>query len=90
VTVVVGPVATVNVTPSSASIRTNGSVQLFATARDAAGNVITGSVFTWTSSDESRATVDSAGVVRAKKVGTVTITATVDGKFDTSTIVVSP
>jgi uncharacterized protein YjdB len=90
ITVTPGPAATVDVSPNSASLRVNGSVQLAAVAHDAAGNLITGRAFTWTSSDTSRATVDSTGLVRAKKAGTVTITATMDTRSDFATIVVSP
>ena len=44
---------------------------------------------TWTSSDEEIATVDKNGVVKALKIGEVTITATtVDGKTDTVEITV--
>jgi len=51
------------------------------------GSTITGQTFTWTSADESIATVDDNGVVTAKGKGTVDITAAfagVDGKYDAS------
>lgn len=41
---------------------------------------------TWTSGDESIATVNSSGTVKAVKAGTVTITATADGKSAACTV----
>jgi uncharacterized protein YjdB len=53
---------------------------------DAAGNVLTDRVVTWSSSNTGIATVDQSGVVRGVRRGTVTITATSEGKFGTASI----
>ena len=51
---------------------------------------LTSSAFNWTSSDPSIATVDSNGVVKGIKTGTVTITVTTaNGKTATCTVVVT-
>jgi uncharacterized protein YjdB len=55
--------------------------QLDATAWDAVGNVVP-VVFTWTSSDESLATVDATGLVTGVGRGVVTITAAAMGLSD--------
>jgi DNA/RNA endonuclease G (NUC1) len=63
------------------SVVLNGTGTVTASAEDAENDRITTAIFTWTSSDESIATV-SAGVVTGKKVGgpvTITATTTVDG-----------
>jgi uncharacterized protein YjdB len=61
---------------------------LAATLKDAAGNVLTGRVVTWTSSLGAIATVSSTGVVTGQSPGTTTITATSEGKSGTATVVV--
>jgi uncharacterized protein YjdB len=61
-------------------------VQLTAEATDAFGNRIVGRSFTWTSSDNSLATVSPSGLVTTKKAGDVTITARLDDGSDTAQI----
>lgn len=51
----------------------------FPTARNGAGQTVTGATFTWTSSDPSIAAVDSLGYINGLSVGTATITATTNG-----------
>ena len=89
VTVPPAPVATVTVTPAPASVTVGQSIQLQATTRDAANNVLTGRTVTWTSSNVSLATVSSTGLVQGVAAGTVTITATSEGKTGSSTVTVS-
>ena len=83
-------VASVTITPSTATLREGDSITLVATTRDASGAVLTGRAITWTSSRTSVATVSSEGVVRAVGVGTATITATSEGKSGTASITVVP
>lgn len=89
VTVQLAPVATVTVTPSSASIKVNQTVQLTATLRDASGNVLTGRTVTWSSNDTADATVDQNGLVTGRSTGSATIRATSEGKSGTSTVTVT-
>jgi uncharacterized protein YjdB len=82
-------VATVEVSPSSPTLTALGaSVQLSAVAKDASGNMISGKTFTWTSSAEGVATVQS-GVVTAVANGTATITATTDAVSGSTDITVN-
>src|SRR5205809_2430134 len=82
------PVATVAVTPASASVDEGKTVQLTATPKDAAGNPLSGRVVTWTSSNTAAATVNSSGLVTAKLAGAATITATSEGQSGPSAITV--
>jgi acetyl esterase/lipase/uncharacterized protein YjdB len=82
-------VASVTVTPNPASVRLNGTGQLGATLRDAAGNVIEGGASSWTSADPSIASVSSSGVVTGVALGTVTITAAAAGKSGSTQLTVS-
>jgi uncharacterized protein YjdB len=78
------------VTPSPANIIITQTAQLTATPRDAAGTAITGRAVTWTSANETIATVSTAGLVTAKTLGTTTISAVAEGKTGTATVVVTP
>ena len=90
ITVIPVPVASVDVTPATATIAVNATVQLTATPKDANGNPLTGRAVTWATADASIATVDANGLVTGKAVGgPVTITATSEGKSGTSAITVS-
>lgn len=79
------PVATVDISPASATIVPQGTVTLTATARDASGNTLTRTV-SWASSDATKASVSTAGVVTGVAAGTTTITATSEGRSATATI----
>jgi uncharacterized protein YjdB len=84
-------VASVDVSPASASVQPGGTVQLTATPRDAAGNPLTGRTVTWATSDATIATVDANGLVTGKAVGgPVTITATSEGTSGTAAVTVTP
>ncbi|MEW5931484.1 MAG: Ig-like domain-containing protein, partial [Gemmatimonadota bacterium] len=83
------PVASVSVAPGSAALVVGGSVLVTASARDAAGNVLTGRAVTWSSSSPAVATVSASGMVTGAAVGSATITATVEGKTGTATVTVS-
>ncbi|MFL5620019.1 MAG: Ig domain-containing protein [Gemmatimonadaceae bacterium] len=90
VTVQRTPVASVVVLPSSVNAGIGGTTQLVAKAYDAGQNELSGRDMTWTSSNESVATVDRNGLVTAKAKGTATITATAEGKSGTSQFNISP
>ncbi len=68
------PVASVDVSPTSATIGQGATIQLTATPKDAAGNPLSRSV-TWSSGDDLIATVSSTGLVTGVAPGTVTIMA---------------
>jgi uncharacterized protein YjdB len=84
-----GAVATVSVTPGSAASVVGGGALLTASARDAAGNVVTGRAVAWSTSNPAVATVSASGMVTGVAAGSATITATVDGKTGTSSVTVS-
>ncbi|HWJ21686.1 MAG TPA: Ig-like domain-containing protein [Gemmatimonadaceae bacterium] len=90
ITVTPVPVASITVTPTSATLVTGQTVQLTATVKDAAGNVLSDRTVTWSTSDPFIALVSGSGLVTGVNAGTATITATVEGKQATATIVVQP
>ncbi|MGH7526487.1 MAG: Ig-like domain-containing protein, partial [Gemmatimonadales bacterium] len=83
------PVASVVVTPGLASVPVGGTVQLTATARDAAGQPLTGRTFTWVTDAPAIATVSAAGLVTGVGAGPATITATSEGKSGTASVTVT-
>ena len=83
------PVASVAVSPGSATIATAGSVSLAATPKDASGGTLSGRVVTWSSDNTAAATVNGSGLVSGVAAGTATITATCEGRTGTSDITVS-
>src|SRR5213078_1107518 len=90
VTVTNVPVATVDVTPPSASVQAGQTVQLTATPKDANGAPLSGRTVTWSSSNTSVAAVSNSGLVSGVTPGSATVTATSEGKSGTSTITVTP
>ena len=89
ITVTSVPVASVTVSPASASVQAGQTVQLTATPKDVNGNPLTGRTITWSSSNTSVATVNSSGLVSGVVAGSATITATSEGQSGTSAITVT-
>lgn len=82
------PVATVAVTPTTASIPVQATTTLTAVARDASGTSLAGKSITWTSENTAIATVN-AGVVTGVSPGTVGITATSEGRSGNAQVTVT-
>ncbi len=72
-------VARVEVSPTESAIRVAQTVQLSATTWDAFGNQLDGRTVSWSSSQQSVATVSSNGRVTGVSAGTATISATSEG-----------
>src|SRR5205823_2074521 len=89
ITVTNVPVASVDVTPPTATVQTGQTVQLSATPREANGAALPGRVVTWTSSNTSVATVSPTALVTGVVAGSATITATSEGKSGTASITVT-
>lgn len=68
-------VATVSITPHTASVVAGGTVQLTATAKDAAGNVMPNQTFTWITGNSAVATINGTGLVTGVSAGTAAISA---------------
>src|SRR5206468_2953135 len=83
------PVASVAVSPTSASVSVGQTVQLAATPKDANGNPLTGRTVTWSSGNTAVATVSASGLVTGVSAGAATITATSEGKSGTAAITVT-
>jgi uncharacterized protein YjdB len=86
ITVSVVPVASVVITPSSASMTVGQGLQLSATTYDGAGNVLTGRTVAWNSSDFKIVSTNTTGLIVATGGGVATITATSEGVVGTATI----
>ncbi len=87
VTVTLVPVQSVTVTPPTASINAARTVQLTATPRDELNQPLTSRAVSWVSSDPAVASVAGAtGLVTGIEPGTVTVTATSEGKQGTAQI----
>jgi uncharacterized protein YjdB len=82
-------VASVEVTPGTATIEVGGTTQLAATPKDASGNTVSGQSVTWSSSSDAIATVSASGLVTGQSVGTATITASAGGQSGTATVAVN-
>jgi N-acetylneuraminic acid mutarotase len=81
-------VASVTVTPVTATISPGGGVLLTATTKDATGNVLTGRAVTWASGNTAVSTVLATGFVIGNAPGSATIIATSEGKSGTAAITV--
>lgn len=79
------PIASITVAPANDTLLVAETVQLTATLRDAANNIVTRPV-TWTSTLPTIATVSSTGLVTGVGDGTATISASADGRSASATI----
>ena len=82
-------VASVAVTLNATSLTAGQITQANAVTKDASGNVLTGRTIVWTTSDPTIASVDGSGVITTLKAGSVTVTATAEGKTGTATLTVT-
>jgi hypothetical protein len=82
------PVASVTVDPAHGQLEPGETVQLGATPRSETGAELSPRTVTWQSLDASIATVTTAGLVSAVAPGSVTITASSEGRNGTALIAV--
>jgi|TARA_B100001079_G_scaffold234425_1_gene215716 hypothetical protein len=83
-----GEIDQIVVTPLSAAIEIDSTVQLLATAYDTDGEEIQDVIFTWVSSDSDVATVDLDGLVTGANCPSASITASAEG-FTSNSVEVS-
>ena len=88
--VIAVPVATVPVGPVAASVTVGQSLQLSATLRDDSANLLSGRTVTWSSSNDTVATVSGTGLVTARNAGSATIRATSEGKSGVAGVTAIP
>ena len=88
VVAVVTPVASLTVDPRAPMVLPGRTIQLGVRGEDAAGQPIQARVISWTSSDESIATISSTGLLTGLRPGNATATATVTRKSATAPILV--
>ncbi len=81
-------VATVEVSPPTATLTTSTTMQLAATARDATGTEITGVQIAWSSENTEVATVSGTGLVTAVAAGQTSISALTAGVTGTGAVTV--
>src|SRR5437870_1046457 len=80
------PVASVVISPATATLLLGASLQLSATVKDSAGNVLSGRTVTWASGAPAVASVSASGLVSGLAAGTAPITATSGGASDAAAI----
>lgn len=72
-------IASISVSPSTASVNVNGQQQFSAIAFNSDNNQVLGQTFTWASSDTTVASIAASGVATGVGGGTAKITATAGG-----------
>ena len=88
VTVLARLAGAVTVTPSSSTLVLSATQQLVAQVTDSLGNLLVGRLVTYSSDQPLVASVSAVGVVTALTPGTARITATVEGRSGSATILV--
>jgi uncharacterized protein YjdB len=84
-------VSSISITPAGGQTVFEGAtLQLSAVLRDGTGNILTGRPVSWTTSNQSIATVSSAGLVTGAALGTTQITAESEGKTASTQVSVLP
>jgi hypothetical protein len=83
-----GDVASIVVTPATPSFSTTQQMVATATMDDGSTRIIT-SLATWSSSDETKATINAAGLATKVGAGSTTLTASYGGKSGSTTATVT-
>ncbi len=84
-------VVTIVLTPGSITLNAIGQTQqITATLTDQNGKPVTGVTVSWTSADQTVASVSSSGLVRAEGAGSTSITAAAGGSSAQTPVTVSP
>lgn len=81
-------VATVDISPASATLLPPATQQLTVTLKDASGNTLSGRSITWSSDNSGIASVSTSGFVTSVAAGKATISAASEGKSGTASITV--
>ena len=81
--------ASVVISPATATLAKGNTLQLNASARDASGNTLSGYTFAWSTLNPSIASVSSMGMVNALAAGTANISVSAGGKIASATITVT-
>jgi len=82
-------IASVVVSPASASVPVGQTLQLTGTPEDANGNPLPGRTISWSSGNSAVATVNGNGLVTGVAAGATTITATSEGTSGTAAVTVT-
>lgn len=82
------PVATVAVTSPAQTLIPQGTVQLVVVLKDAASNIVTGRSIAWTATPSTVGSVSTSGMVTAIAPGSLTVSATSEGKSANITLTV--
>ncbi len=90
VTVLPIPVASLTITPGSASLIAGRTQQFSATPLDARGNALSGRTITWVTNSATTATIDATGLLTTIAPGSVTVTAGSEGQSVTAQVNVLP
>ena len=80
-----GAIATLSLSPVTTTGFAGQNVQVTATARDVANNIVSNPTIEWSSSNAQVASVSASGLVTLRGVGTATITAVSSGITSTAT-----
>jgi uncharacterized protein YjdB len=83
------PVSTVVVSPLQQQAVEGATAQFTAVVTDSANNTVTDRAIQWLSSDITKAQVSTTGLVTAIAAGSITITANVEGRTGTATLVIT-
>lgn len=82
------PVATVTLSPVQISVQEGATTQLRAVVTDSTGREVPDRPLEWLTSDPTKATVSSTGLVTAIAAGTVNIGATTEARLGQSTVII--
>src|SRR5690606_13930361 len=89
VTVLTVEVASISVSPAQTQVAVGESTPLTAQLLGPSGAILSGRTVTWSSSDESRATVNANGVVQGIAPGPVQIRASAEGVTGSASVTVA-